>query len=95
MKDAELNEIGRFWITYLSDVKDFNKEVDKFTDCDLYTLYEKRKQINSSLNRLLNLLKDDKLKETFERFKSDLLKSINEVIFSKEIREKYEDGYTR
>ena len=91
MKDENLNTIGKFWLGYLCDVTMFNKQIDNFTDCDLYTLYAKRKQLNLDLNRLSNVVTNDAIKEQFEKFRHDLMKSINDVIFSKEMREKYED----
>lgn len=93
MKDKDLNLIGRLWLCYWVDVKDFNKEIDNICDVDLYSLYAKRDEIKNTLNRLQMAVGYDKISVDFHKFGNDVLKSINDIIYMKEVQEKYNDEY--
>lgn len=96
MKDKDLNLIGVLFLSYKIDNKAFNKEIDKLCDVDLYSLYEIKKHIQKICDHLLDISKDFEFNIEFRNFRCDILKAIDTEIYSKEIKEKYdEDGYTR
>lgn len=89
--DKDLNQIGVLFISYKLDNKAFNKEIDKLCDVDLYSLYEKKRHIQKVCDHLLDVSKDVEFNIEFRNFRCDLLKSIDTEIYSREIKEKYED----
>lgn len=93
MKDKDLNLIGRLWLCYCHNVKDFNREIDTICDVDLYSLYSKRDEIKNVLNRLITAVEYDIISVDFNKFANDVLKSINDIIYRKEVQEKYDEEY--
>lgn len=93
MKDKDLNLIGRLWLCYCHNVKDFNREIDAICDVDLYSLYSKRDEIKNVLNRLIKAVEYDIINVDFNKFANDVLKSINDIIYRKEVQEKYDEEY--
>ena len=90
-KDTEFNKIGRCWLLWNTDVKKFYEEVNKQYDEDLYLMYGHLDYIKKRLDRMKKQIKSgDAIIYQFEAFSVELVKELSNMIYSKEIREKYE-----
>lgn len=93
MKDKDLNLIGKMFLAYNIDNKAFNDEVDRYTDCDLYTLYERKKHIKRLCEEIVSKVEQFEICIDFKVFRDRLLKIIDDKIYSREIIEKNENNY--
>lgn len=89
-KDAEFNKIGQCWLMWNLDHKKFYDLVDKLYDDELYLMYDMRTYLMKRLSKINDTMYKDDIKEDFIKFSRELVKEIETMIYSKEIREKYD-----
>ena len=93
-KDKEFNKIGRCWFLWCMNENDkFYNQIYKEYDEDLYLMYDHLRYIKKRLNKLFEACKfcNEPMKEDFLNFSRELVKTIETMIYSKEIHEKYDN----
>lgn len=90
-RDDEFNKIGRCWLLWNTNNSKFYEEVRKLYDEDLYLMYDHLAYVKDRLDRLYKaILSGDDMKRQFEVFARELAREISNMIYSKEIQEKYD-----
>ena len=91
-KDAEFNKIGKCWLLWNTDVHKFYEQVRREYDEDLYLMYGHLDYTKKRLNKLYDgIVSGDAMKEQFRVFMQELEREVSNMIYSKEIHEKYEN----